>query len=42
MPAAAEPLPMAVALARVRAQLRADYEAIVRNRAARQARPAAG
>ena len=45
VPAAAasvEPLPMAVALARVRAALRADYEAIVRTRAARQARPAAG
>jgi hypothetical protein len=28
---------MAVALARIRAQLRADYEAIVRHRAARQA-----
>ena len=31
-------LPMAVVLARVRAQLRADYEAILRTRAARQAR----
>ncbi len=38
---AAAPLPMAVALARVRAELRADYEAIVRHRAARQARHAA-
>jgi DNA-binding transcriptional ArsR family regulator len=37
-----EPLPMAVTLARIRAALRADYEAIVRTRAARQARPAAG
>ena len=33
---------MVTQLARVRAQLRADYETIVRNRAARQARPAAG
>ncbi len=33
-----ESLPMAVALARIRAALRADYEAIVRNRTARQAR----
>jgi DNA-binding transcriptional ArsR family regulator len=40
--AAAEPLPMAVVLARVRAQLRADYEAILCNRAARPARPMAG
>ena len=39
--AAAEPLPIAVVLARVRAALRADHEAIVRNRAARQARHAA-
>ena len=37
-----EPLPMAVVLARVRVALRADYEAIVRTRAARQARPAVG
>jgi DNA-binding transcriptional ArsR family regulator len=44
MPAAAasvEPLPMAVVLARIHAELHADYEAIVRNRAARQARHAA-
>ena len=34
------PLPMAAALARIRASLRADYEAILRNRAARQAAPA--
>ena len=40
--ATAEPLPMAVALARVPALLRADYGAIVRNRAARQAQPTAG
>jgi hypothetical protein len=33
---------MLAQLARVRASLRADYEAIVRTRAARQARPAAG
>ena len=33
-----EPLPMAVVLARISAQLRADYEAILRNRAARQTR----
>ncbi len=39
--AAAEPLPMAVVLARIRTQLRADYEAIVHARAARQARLAA-
>ena len=32
--------PMAVVLARIRARLRADYEAIVRNRIARQARQA--
>lgn len=31
---------MAVTLARIRAALRADYEAIVQNRAARQAAPA--
>ncbi len=35
--ATTEPLPMAIVLARVRAELRADYEAIVRGRAARQA-----
>ena len=37
---AAESLPMAVVLARIRAELRADYEAIVRGRAVRQARQA--
>ena len=42
MAATPEPLSMAVALARVRAALRADYEAIIRNRVARQARPAVG
>ncbi len=44
MPAAVaspEPLPIAVVLARVRAELRADYEAIVRHRAARQAQQTA-
>ena len=35
--ATTELLPMAVVLARVRAELRADYEAIVRGRAARRA-----
>ncbi len=38
----ATPMAMEAVLARVRAALRADYEAIVRNRAARQARPAVG
>ena len=37
---AAEPLPIAVALARIRTALRADYEAILHNRAARLARQA--